>query len=111
MKTDFHPEYVEVTVTCVCGNTFQTRSTMGKDFHLEICSECHPFFTGKQKLVDTAGRVDRFRRKYGDKYGEREKASASEAKAEESPAPEVKAEESPAEKRKDPKSEEKSSES
>jgi large subunit ribosomal protein L31 len=65
MKTDIHPAYTEVTVTCVCGNTFKTRSTMGKDFHVEICSECHPFFTGKQKLVDTAGRVDRFRRKYG----------------------------------------------
>jgi len=68
MKAGIHPEYTEVTVTCVCGNSFKTRSTMGKDFHVEICSECHPFFTGKQKLVDTAGRVDRFRRKYGDKY-------------------------------------------
>jgi large subunit ribosomal protein L31 len=68
MKAGIHPEYAEVTVTCVCGHSFKTRSTMGKDFHVEICSECHPFFTGKQKLVDTAGRVDRFRRKYGDKY-------------------------------------------
>ena len=50
MKTEIHPEYAEVTVTCVCGNSFKTRSTMGKDFHVEICSECHPFFTGKQKL-------------------------------------------------------------
>jgi large subunit ribosomal protein L31 len=111
MKTDIHPEYVEVTVTCVCGNKFQTRSTMGKDFHVEICSECHPFFTGKQKLVDTAGRVDRFRKKYGDKYGEGEKTPAPEAKADKSPDPEVKADESPAEKPKDPASEEKPSES
>jgi len=65
MKTEIHPEYKEVTVTCVCGHTFKTRSTMGKDFSVEICSECHPFYTGKQKLVDTAGRVERFRRKYG----------------------------------------------
>ena len=68
MKTDIHPEYTEVTVACVCGHSFKTRSTMGKDFHVEICSECHPFYTGKQKLVDTAGRVDRFRRKYGENY-------------------------------------------
>ena len=65
MKPEIHPDYVEVTVVCVCGNTFKTCYTMGKDFHVEICSECHPFFTGKQKLVDSAGRVDRFRKKYG----------------------------------------------
>lgn len=64
MKPDIHPEYKEVTVTCVCGNTFKTRSTAG-DIQLEICSECHPYYTGKQKLVDTAGRVERFRRRYG----------------------------------------------
>ena len=68
MKPEIHPEYHEVNVSCVCGNVFRTRSTMGKDFSVEICSECHPFFTGKQKLVDTAGRVDRFRRKYGEDY-------------------------------------------
>src|SRR4029077_13846382 len=61
MKTDIHPEYVEATVTCTCGNTFKTRSTKG-DLHVEICSNCHPFYTGKQKLVDTGGRVDRSRR-------------------------------------------------
>ncbi len=83
MKTDIHPEYKEVTVACVCGNTFKTRSTMGKDFHVEICSACHPFFTGKQKLVDTAGRVDRFRRKYGTDYNKAAKAKA------EAPAPEA----------------------
>ena len=64
MKRDIHPNYVEITVTCGCGSTFKTRST-GKDLHLDVCSQCHPFYTGKQKLVDTAGRVDKFRQKYG----------------------------------------------
>jgi large subunit ribosomal protein L31 len=63
MKSDIHPEYHEITVTCVCGNTFKTRSTKEK-IELEICSQCHPFYTGKQKLVDTAGRVERFRKRY-----------------------------------------------
>ena len=63
MKPDIHPEYHEVVVTCVCGNTFRTRSTSEK-IELEICSNCHPYYTGKQKLVDTAGRVERFRRRY-----------------------------------------------
>jgi len=63
LKKEIHPKYEVSTVTCACGNTFKTRSTMG-DIQLEICSECHPFFTGKQKLVDTAGRVEQFRRKY-----------------------------------------------
>ena len=66
MKAEIHPQYNEVSVACVCGSVFKTRSTIGKDFHVEICSECHPFFTGKQKLVDSAGRVDRFRKKYAD---------------------------------------------
>lgn len=64
MKTEIHPNYEDITVSCACGNTFQTRSTKGGDLHIEICSECHPFFTGKQKLVDTAGRVDRFNKRY-----------------------------------------------
>ena len=64
MKQEIHPKYNEVTVTCACGNSFQTRSTLGEELHIEICSECHPFFTGKQKLVDTAGRVDRFNKRY-----------------------------------------------
>jgi large subunit ribosomal protein L31 len=64
MKAAIHPVYHEVRVTCACGNSFTTRSTHRGDIHLEICSNCHPFFTGKQKLVDTAGRVERFRRKY-----------------------------------------------
>lgn len=64
MKADLHPIYNEITVTCQCGNTFQTRST-AKAISVEVCNVCHPFFTGKQRIVDTAGRVDRFRRKYG----------------------------------------------
>jgi large subunit ribosomal protein L31 len=67
MKKDIHPNYREITVVCACGNTFRTRSTYKSDvLHLEICSNCHPFFTGKQKLLDTAGRVERFNRKYAD---------------------------------------------
>jgi large subunit ribosomal protein L31 len=64
MKPDIHPAYNTVTVQCSCGNTFETRSTLGKALHVEVCSACHPFYTGKQRLVDTAGRVDKFRRKY-----------------------------------------------
>jgi large subunit ribosomal protein L31 len=63
MKKDIHPKYEPTTITCVCGNVIETRSTV-KDIHVEICSSCHPFFTGKQKLVDTAGRIERFRKKY-----------------------------------------------
>lgn len=65
MKPDIHPAYADVTVTCSCGENFSTRSTMGVDLHVDVCSKCHPFYTGKQKIVDTAGRVDKFRRKYG----------------------------------------------
>lgn len=65
MKSGIHPKYVEITVTCSCGNVFKTGSTMGEDLHIDVCSACHPFYTGKQKLLDTAGRVDKFRRKYG----------------------------------------------
>jgi large subunit ribosomal protein L31 len=67
MKQEIHPQYNEITVTCACGADFQTRSTRKDDLHIEICSQCHPFFTGKQKLVDTAGRVDRFNKRYGKK--------------------------------------------
>ena len=63
MKNGIHPKYYETKITCACGNVIETRSTL-KDVKVEICSNCHPFFTGKQKLVDTAGRVDRYRRKY-----------------------------------------------
>ncbi|SCZ66163.1 50S ribosomal protein L31 [Thiohalomonas denitrificans] len=65
MKSDIHPEYQEITVNCSCGNSFKTRSTAKEDLNLDVCSACHPFFTGKQKMVDTGGRVDKFRQKYG----------------------------------------------
>lgn len=65
MKTDIHPDYQEITVTCSCGSIFNTRSTMNKSLNIEVCSLCHPFYTGKQKIVDTAGRVEKFRQKYG----------------------------------------------
>ena len=64
MKAGIHPEYQDITVTCTCGNTFKTRSTIGQDLQVEVCSNCHPFYTGKQKIVDTGGRVDKFRKKY-----------------------------------------------
>ncbi len=64
MKAGIHPDYRTVKVSCACGDSFETRSTHKGDIHLEICSNCHPFFTGKQKFIDTAGRVERFRRKY-----------------------------------------------
>ena len=65
MKKGIHPEYKKAKITCLCGNVIETRATQ-EEIHVEICSQCHPFFTGKQKLVDTAGRVERFQRKYGD---------------------------------------------
>lgn len=65
MKADIHPEYKEMAFTCSCGNTIQTRSTLGKDFHVEVCSACHPFYTGKQKIVDTSGQVDKFKKRFG----------------------------------------------
>jgi len=64
MKPGIHPEYVNAFVHCACGNTFQTRATK-PDIHVEVCSACHPYFTGEQRIVDTAGRVERFRRRYG----------------------------------------------
>jgi large subunit ribosomal protein L31 len=65
MKKDVHPEYQECVVTCACGNTFKTRSTK-KEIRVEICSMCHPFFTGKQKFIDSAGRIEKFKKKFGD---------------------------------------------
>ena len=68
MKADIHPDYQEITVTCSCGNSFKTKSAMTKQtLNVEVCSECHPFYTGTQKIVDTAGRIDKFRQKYGTK--------------------------------------------
>ncbi|MCW8963086.1 MAG: 50S ribosomal protein L31 [Gammaproteobacteria bacterium] len=65
MKPNIHPAYTEITVSCSCGESFKTRSTLGEDLSVEVCSQCHPFYTGKQKMLDTAGRVDRFNKKYG----------------------------------------------
>ncbi len=76
MKKELHPEYKSCMVTCACGNTFETRSTLDK-IHVEICSQCHPFYTGKQKLVDSAGRVERFHRRY---RKDREKPQSDSAK-------------------------------
>jgi large subunit ribosomal protein L31 len=67
MKADIHPKYTEIQVTCSCGNTFSTRSTVGKPLHVEVCAACHPFYTGKQKVMDTAGRVEKFRQRYASK--------------------------------------------
>lgn len=64
MRKGIHPDYTEVKVTCSCGNNFVTRSTLGEDINIEVCSKCHPFYTGKQKIVDTAGRVEKFKNKY-----------------------------------------------
>ena len=69
MKADIHPDYVEATVRCSCGNTFTTRSTKD-ELTSELCNECHPFYTGKQKLVDTGGRIDRFEKRYGRRKGQ-----------------------------------------
>jgi large subunit ribosomal protein L31 len=76
MKAGIHPEYNDITVTCTCGNKFQTRSTIGQDLQVEVCSNCHPFYTGKQKIVDTGGRVDKFRKKYAAQAAPKAKASA-----------------------------------
>lgn len=65
MKETGHPKYEDVAVTCSCGHKFTTRSTLGKPLHVEVCAECHPFYTGKQKIVDTAGRVEKFNQKFG----------------------------------------------
>ena len=90
MKAGIHPEYRTTTIVCACGNRIETKSTDDGEIHVEICSVCHPFYTGKQRLVDTAGRVERFKRKYGDtstaareereKEAEQEAAEAEEAK-------------------------------
>jgi large subunit ribosomal protein L31 len=65
MKSGIHPDYKAITVTCSCGNTFETKSTLGQDLQIEVCSNCHPFFTGKQKIMDTAGRIEKFKTRYG----------------------------------------------
>ena len=77
MKADVHPEYIEISVACSCGNKWQTRSTMAKDLHVEVCSACHPFYTGKQKFVDTAGRVEKFQKKFQGGYFKAGKPAAA----------------------------------
>ncbi len=89
MKKDIHPKYEEATVHCSCGNTFTTRSTKS-DLHIELCSQCHPFYTGKQKLVDSGGRVERFKRRY-DRKAEPAKAEAAEAAPTKAEAPKAEA--------------------
>ncbi|CAM3781718.1 50S ribosomal protein L31 [Rheinheimera salexigens] len=64
MKSGIHPEYKEITATCTCGNAFKTKSALCKDIHLDVCSACHPFYTGKQKVLDVGGRVDRFKKRF-----------------------------------------------
>jgi large subunit ribosomal protein L31 len=71
MKKDIHPKIHEAVIKCACGATFETKSTE-KEIHVEICSNCHPFFTGKQKLLDTAGRIERFKKKYGETLGKKD---------------------------------------
>ena len=65
MKPDTHPQYAEIKVSCTCGNSFTTRSTLCKDVHVDVCSSCHPFYTGTQKVVDTGGRIDKFKQRFG----------------------------------------------
>ena len=80
MKAGIHPAYNEINVTCACGHTFKTRSTHKGDMRVEICSSCHPFFTGRQKLIDTEGRVERFTKKFGAQTSEQRKTAAKAAK-------------------------------
>ena len=98
MKEGIHPDYAPARVTCACGNTFTTRSTHG-DMAIDVCAACHPFYTGTQKLIDTAGRVDRFRKRYEKKAALAPKAKAAPSaapKAAAEPAPEAPAAEPPA---------------
>ena len=94
MKSGIHPDYKIIHVTCSCGNAFETRSTLGEDLQIEVCSNCHPFYTGKQKLVDTGGRVERFQRRYAKQQAE-QAASGRERAAR--PAPAAPVPEQPAE--------------
>jgi large subunit ribosomal protein L31 len=93
MKTGIHPDYVETQVTCSCGNTFTTRS-IKSELHVELCNQCHPFYTGKQKLVDTGGRVERFQKKYGGRSAARKPDAAPAEAATETEAPAADADQS-----------------
>ena len=104
MQESIHPDYKEIKATCSCGNVIEIKSTLAEDLQLDVCSECHPFYTGKQKLVDTGGRVDKFRKRFGSKSksavsseAPAEEVAVEEAPAEEAPAEEVAVEEAPAE--------------
>jgi large subunit ribosomal protein L31 len=81
MKTGTHPKYDTIQVTCCCGNTFETRSASIKPLHIEVCSSCHPFYTGKQKVMDTAGRIDKFRQRYGTSAGKPAAKTAATARS------------------------------
>ena len=94
MQESIHPDYNEIKATCSCGNVIEIKSTLAEDLQLDVCSDCHPFYTGKQKLVDTGGRVDKFRKRFGSKS---KAAVAPEAAAEEAPVEEAAVEEAPAE--------------
>ena len=85
MKPNIHPDYAEITVQCACGNKFQTRTT-ASEMHLDICSACHPFFTGRQKLIDTEGRVERFTKRFGAQTSESRKAAAKTKKSDKAAA-------------------------
>jgi large subunit ribosomal protein L31 len=88
MKADIHPAYSDVKATCSCGNVIETRSTLGEDLQLDVCSACHPFYTGKQKILDSGGRVERFRKRFGNRSVKRDDAApeAAPAAAAEAPA-------------------------
>ena len=77
MKPDIHPQYSDVKATCSCGNVIETRSTLGEDFLIDVCSACHPFYTGKQKILDSGGRVERFRKRFGSRTTAKKAADAS----------------------------------
>ena len=99
MQESIHPDYKEIKATCSCGNVIEIKSTLAEDLQLDVCSECHPFYTGKQKLVDTGGRVDKFRKRFGSKSkaAVSSEAPAEESLVEEAPAEEAATEEAPAE--------------
>jgi large subunit ribosomal protein L31 len=94
MKQDLHPEYVVTRVTCSCGNSFTTRSVK-PELHVELCNQCHPFYTGKQKLVDTGGRVERFQRKYAASKERAERAAAERTRVEGEPGEQTEQAEQP----------------
>jgi len=81
MKEKIHPKYTDITIKCACGNEIKTSSTLGKDLSIELCSGCHPFFTGKQKIIDSAGKVEKFKKRYASVKKKSEKKSTAEAKS------------------------------